>query len=270
MEKMSLDEQKKVLIDMLDYLHKICVSNNINYSLIAGSLIGAVRHKGIIPWDDDIDVILTFEEYNKLITYFSKNNDNERYKLFTYTNNDTYYYPFAKLIDTHTYVNEYGCDDIKDYGVYIDIFSFNNAPKNKILLKLHYGLINILMKMIQSSCYNTVSKEKNFYLLRKFKNKVCHLIGHKILIKMYIKISTIYNSNPNSPYYISTWPIYGLKKEVHLKENMDEYKIVKFDKIKAMIFANYDKILRETFGDYMTPPPIEEQVTHHSMDCFWK
>ena len=75
MKKISIKEQQLLLIEMLDYITKICDKNNINYSLIGGSLIGAIRHKGMIPWDDDIDIILMPNEYEKLIDILKKKND---------------------------------------------------------------------------------------------------------------------------------------------------------------------------------------------------
>ena len=105
MKKIEIDEQKKIMVEILEYFDKVCRENNINYSLIGGSLIGAIRHKGIIPWDDDIDVILTRENYLKIISLLEKENDN-RFKILTQNTCNDYSFPFPKLIDKRTYVVE--------------------------------------------------------------------------------------------------------------------------------------------------------------------
>ena len=92
MKKMTEKECKKVMLDILDYIDKICRKNNIKYSLFCGSLIGAIRHKGIIPWDDDIDIILLKEEYDKLVKILEK--ENAYYKIISYENTNGYYAPY--------------------------------------------------------------------------------------------------------------------------------------------------------------------------------
>ena len=101
MKLMNDKEFKKELVNILVEFDKICSDNNIDYSLIGGSLIGAIRHKGIIPWDDDIDVIMTKENYDKLLSIVDNYKDNDI--CFINNNiNSEYYYPFLKMINKKT------------------------------------------------------------------------------------------------------------------------------------------------------------------------
>lgn len=129
MKEINIDNSKKVMIDILTYIDNICRKNNIKYTLVGGSLIGAIRHKGIIPWDDDIDIGLLPGEYEKLIKCLKASN-NEKYKLLDIDTEPTYYYPYAKLIDNRTICKELYLKGIDNYGIFVDIFKYNNIPND--------------------------------------------------------------------------------------------------------------------------------------------
>lgn len=269
MKKIEIEEHKKILVEILKYINDICIENDIKYSLTGGSLIGAIRHEGIIPWDDDIDIILTHNEYVKLINVLSKIN-NKRYKILTHEINDSYFYPFAKLVDTKTILHEKNIKNIDDYGVYVDIFEYNCFPNNKIISKLHYNKIFFYKYLIGR--YATINKSSI-----KISKKIMHFfidclvkhIGITKIIQKYKQLNNKYNSK-NTNYLVGNWCAYGINKELQLKKNMDKYKIVKFENIEAMIFENYDEILKTTFGNYMELPPIEKRITHHNTEIYWK
>ena len=131
MKKINIVEQKKIMVEILAYFDKVCRQNNINYSLIGGSLIGAIRHQGIIPWDDDIDVILSRDNYLKIIEILEKDDD-ARFKILTKNNTKDYFFSFPKLVDKRTYVVEHqNLEQISEYGIYIDIFSYNFMPNSQ-------------------------------------------------------------------------------------------------------------------------------------------
>ncbi|MBO6145661.1 MAG: LicD family protein [Bacilli bacterium] len=265
MKKISIKEQQLLLIEMLDYITKICDKNNINYSLIGGSLIGAIRHKGMIPWDDDIDIILMPNEYEKLIDILKKKND--KYYLLE-SNNQDYSYPFSKLIDRRTFLIEEGQEVIENYGVYLDIFKYKYVSNNKIIRYIQYKTIVLVKMLIGSSAQNRdkIKKEKN--IIKRLRNFIAHIIGNNNLIKIY---ENMYRNNiKKTNYILSNWPAYGFKKEIQLTDNMKLYKKVKFENIESMISSNYDEILKTTFGDYMKLPPKEKRKSHHKMKVYWR
>lgn len=266
MKPILLSEQKKILIEILKYIDNICKENNINYTLIGGSLIGAIRHDGIIPWDDDVDIGLIHDEYNKLLAAIEKDN-NPIYKLLTNDNNETYFYPFAKVVDTRTIVKELNYKTIKDYGVYVDIFEYNAAPDSRINQYIHYKKIFIAKRLLGMCAIDEKSVKAKMY--KRIARKLVNKIGVQKLIYLYNKLIHKYNSKEKG-YVISNWPCYGYKKEFHKKEYLLKYTRHKFENIDAMIIKNYDEMLKTTFGDYMTPPPEEKRVTHHHMEVYYK
>ena len=130
MERMSKEELRKTQIGILDYFTNICEENGINYFLTYGTLLGAIRHKGYIPWDDDIDVAMLREDYDKLIDVFNTNN-NSRYRFSCVENDPLCMYPFGKIIDENTILYERGEQGI-EIGVYIDVFVYDNAPMESL------------------------------------------------------------------------------------------------------------------------------------------
>ena len=268
MRRIETVEQKQIMIKLLKYFDEICRDNNINYSLIGGSLIGAIRHHGIIPWDDDVDVILTKENYKKIMTVL-ENESNSKYKLLNSKTCSNYYLPFPKLIDRETYVVEpQMLKQIDEYGIFIDIFCYIDIPKEekeKIKIVRKIKLINSLLSRKKIDLKNENLKQ-NF--LRINKNIISKIIGYRKLLKI---INSTYNKMEqlNSKYLISNWPIYPIEKEIQLKENTIEYVDVQFENMTAMIFKNYDEILKTTFGNYMELPPKDKRVSH-GLEAYWR
>lgn len=267
MKKISTEESKKIMINILNYLDDVCRRNNIKYTLVGGSLIGAIRHKGIIPWDDDIDVGLLPEEYNKLMKCL-KNGNNGKYKLLDIDTEKTYYYPFAKLVDTDTICNEIYLKKINNYGVFIDIFKYNNIPSDLNDIKRYY---NITMK-IRKQLYKAIQIDsKNFFkkIFHKFFGNLITIKTTRKITKKYIKYTEKYNNRKCKNVMIN-WTPYGAERETHLKTSFDSYIDAKFENIKVMIIKDYNRVLTNIFGDYMTPPPKEKQKSEHNLEAFWK
>lgn len=262
MKKIGTVEYKKRLVEMLEYLDTICRNNNINYSLYAGSLIGCVREGGIIPWDDDIDVFIPREK----IDYLTKivNNDNSDYMIMSYDNNKSYYYPFPKLIDKRTIVKETNLGTIDNYGIFIDLFQYNNIPNNIILKNIHYYKIKFYEQLI-----NGYALKESKTILKKARNCFAKTIGLKNIMKRYYKVANKYN-HKKTKYVISNWPVYKKYKEIQEASNIIAFIDSKFESINAMIFKEYDKLLSTTFGDYMTPPPIDKRNPPHNITAYYK
>ena len=134
--KLDIDEIKEVELGVMDYIHNICKEKGINYSLAYGSLLGAVRHKGFIPWDDDLDIALKRDEYDKLYQAILEDN-NSIYKVVSWENDSRYPYPFYRVYDSRTvYENNYIQNDI-ELGICVDVFPFDDYKDvNKEITKL--------------------------------------------------------------------------------------------------------------------------------------
>lgn len=269
MIKMSNVEAKNELFKMLDYFNDFCRKNDIKYSLIGGSLIGAIRHKGMIPWDDDIDIILTKENYLKLKEIFNKKSKNDDYILFDYDFNKDFYFPFMKLINIKTYVDEHNSHKkIEEYGLFLDIFCYTDAPNDQ---KSRYNLYKKIRKYnsllsITSPFENGIDLKTR--VLRISKNIISSILGKNKIHKLEKK-AIFNNKYDGSDWVVSNWPVYSFEKEIQRKEDTLQYIDADFENIRVMIFKNYDNILKTTFGNYMELPPIEKRV-NHNMDVYWR
>ena len=251
---------------MLNYISNICEKNNIKYSLIGGSLIGSIRHKGIIPWDDDIDIILMPEEYKKLLKILIKNKS--EYKILIPGKNNSYPYPFCKIYNPKTVLIEKRQKEFGEYGIYLDIFAYHYISNNKLIQFFHYKMLTFLKILLSASMLKKEELNNETNCLKRIRNRISCLIGQEKLIKYYINLCD--KKKKKTKYVLSNWPTYGLKKEIQKSNNFDNYKNVKFENIDAMITENYDKVLKTTFGDYMKLPPKEKRVSNHNSIAYWR
>lgn len=267
MKRIEEKKQKEILVDILKYFDSVCRKNNIEYSLIGGSLIGAIRHKGMIPWDDDIDVILSKENFEKLIKVFEK--ENGKYKLLTQNSCAGYYYPFPKLVNTETYlVEEESLEQINEYGIFVDIFYYVHLPNDdkkirRVVKKMKF-LNNLLVR--KKINYKKYGVKKN--VLRFIKNALSKIIGYKTITEYLNNMINLINQ-PESDYVICNWPMYDINKEIQESKDIADYINVPFEDIDVMIFRNFDKILKTTYGDYMQLPP-EEKRKKHGLVAYWR
>jgi len=265
MKKLTINERKKIMLELLKYTDDICREHNIKYSLFAGSLIGTIRHHGYIPWDDDIDIILTKENYEKLKTILDKKTG--RYQTLKFGRGGERF-SFLKLIDTKTHLIE-GAQTTFDpyYGVYIDIFCYYPTSDNEKLRKKHYQKIKLLESLTSRGKLNFKNESLAQNTLRLGKNIISKIIGYKRLNQLFQKTMNKYH---DKTYIVSNWPAYGYQKEIQLAKNTKEYTDAKFENLTVMIFKNYDEILRTTFGDYMQLPPLEARKSRHTLKMWWR
>lgn len=257
MKKLNQEEIKTIQLKMLSYIDKLCQKNNIKYTLIGGSLIGAIRHKGMIPWDDDIDIGLVYDEYIKLIKVLR---ENDEYILLDHERNKKYYFPLAKLVDKSTKLIEKDFEPIDEYGVYVDIFCYRTVPSGKKAKKYFnkQKKYNFMLGGIKK-----VNKEKNLfkYIIKIFRYCFVHIIGKEYYFNKIDKLHSKYE-NIKSDNLLSEWNVYSFDNEIKNVDMFKEYIRVPFENIEVSILKNYDEFLRTSYGDYMKLPPEDKRVTH--------
>ena len=269
MNAINKDEHKKILLNLLREFINICDKNNIKYSLIGGSLIGVIRHGGMIPWDDDIDIILMEEEFEKLENVIV-NYKNDRYKFVNHETSEDNYYPFYKFIDTYTILEEEKIKNIKDNGVFLDIFKYINVPKNKLKSKVFFSKIKLIRKLLILSITKKETRVVEKKLLNKLLYKISDMIGSNNIVKIYMNLKNKSKKYNKSKYIMCEWPTYKLEKEIMNKEDYESYIVKRFDGIDVTIFNNYDKILTTTFGNYMELPPLNKRNNTHNLKVYYR
>lgn len=261
MKKIELDEIKKIELDILKFVANVCDKNGINYFLIAGTLLGAIRHDGFIPWDDDIDIALKREDYLKLRDILL-NMDDDQFEIIDNSNNPSYFYPFYKVIDKRTLIEEPDFKHIDNYGIYIDIFAIDGMPNDTKKVNSHYKKIKNTQRLIY---YLNTKKIVDSNPIKRFGKTLikfyAKILGNRKIIYKYNSLCSQYSVD-DSALSISNWPIYKVDSEVKPSKLFNNITDHVFENEKFKIPADYDEVLSRSYGDYMTPPPIDKRRIH--------
>ncbi len=259
-KKIPSEEIKKIEISILDYIASVCEENNIGYYLAYGTLLGAIRHHGFIPWDDDIDLYMLREDYMKFIKLVNNKQD-ERFRLFTIYNDDSFYYEFAKVIDSKTILHVENVKDNPNEGVWVDIFPLDNISK---WVKIQKCFINVSVACRILSVYKRFPSEKRnkvFYPLWLFSK----MIGPRFFLKMTEKFAMRGNNEEMVGYMASM----GISHFYFPKKWCDRICMVDFEGKKYPAFEQYDDYLKYQYGDYMQLPPEDKRISH-PVEAYWR
>ena len=270
-KKITLQEMKNLEIEILKQVDKICKENNLKYSLMDGSLIGAIRHKGFIPWDDDNDIMMPRPDYEKLKKIMI-NNPIDNLKYMSSDTQEDCYYPFAKIVSTKTSIKEHKAKEIKDYGVFIDVFPIDGVSNNKIKRYIQTRTVAMLRNLIRISSYEKqISENKMKKIIKKFLTIITQLIGTNRMTKKVQKLMKKY-SYESSKYVTLIYNDISInKRKIYGKDIFEKISYKPFEDKEFCVIDDYDKYLTDLFGDYMTPPPSEKQKSNHNFDRLeWK
>lgn len=263
MKKLNLDEIKKIEFEILLHIKYVCEKNNIKYTLIGGTLLGAVRHKGFIPWDDDIDIALPLPDYDRLISILK---DDKKYKLYYDFGNPSYYYDFAKLVDTKTIVFERNKSKKDSLGVWVDIFPVIGVSNEENFLQLDKNLRELNTKVFSSIrlnyCYDASIIKRIFkFFVKSYRFFSLKRVGTKKLKEMRDKVRRETPFSKSN--LVGVVPsIYGMKT-VFPKKVFDSYSSLIFEGVSFSVVDSWDYVLKQMYGDYMILPPVEERASSH-------
>lgn len=262
MTEISETEQKKLLLEMMQKFDSICEQYNLKYSLAYGSMLGAVRHKGFIPWDDDIDVLMPRKDYEKLL---SLKYEDDTFIIKSYRYSENYYYIFAKMMNKKTYIKEANRGET-DSGLFIDIQPVDYVDEGDKNFKLSVKKAMRTRNLIDHLGGNTSREESRNFIAYVLKN-----VGH-LLLDPFRKtiLSHIDNKyiKDNGAYCANF--IYDPTTAPHRANLWDEITDYPFENITVKGFKNYDEYLSKKYGDYMKLPPVEEQKSLHTFKAYLK
>lgn len=267
----QLRELQLAQVDILKEIHRVCEKLGIKYTLSCGTALGAVRHNGFIPWDDDIDIAMIREDYNRFIKY-AKQELESNYFIQTYETDPQYTLEFAKVRNSLTTMIEGQTQSLKiNKGVYIDIFPIDRASKYKHIRRIDNFLLSVI-NIIKFSCTKEYCEKSSNRFVRKIRKAilpVSKMIGTQKLCYIETKLMSRHNkSNSNITFgeSIQGVPAHRIKDDKLINISIFEETIkCKFEKEEFYIVKEYDEYLSTLYGDYMKLPPKEKQVPHHNI-----
>ncbi len=267
MRELKIDEIREIQIMLLDEVVKFCEQKKLRYFLGYGTLLGAIRHRGYIPWDDDIDLIMPRPDYEKLISSYSSLSS--QFKIYSQTTDCDYYLPFAKFSHENTVFREMTDVVYNKIGVNIDIFPIDglssdesNRTKSVKKQKIWRNILNL--KFISIS--KNRSLLKNIVLVigkAAFWN-----VDYRKVVKKMNEYASIHPFDSSQLVGCTVWN-YG-EREIMERRIFSDSISVEFEGKNYLAPADYKKYLENLYGDYMKLPPIEKRNTHHVYKAFLK
>ncbi len=255
------DEQLKKLqnveLELLIEFDRICRKHNIIYSIYGGTLLGAVRHKGFIPWDDDADVAISRAEYNKFLAVIDKELDPNEYYYHNMNLTKGYRWGYGKLRRKNTEFVRINQEYMPyEQGIFMDVFVFDNVPDNYILRAICNFQAFLYRKALYSrvGVHTTTGKSRLAF-------KVLNLIPEESLKKSYNRFVKRRNRKHTNWVKCLTWPAYNKaygSERYWLEDTID----IDFEGHMLKACREYDRFLTFKYGDYMTLPPVSERKVH--------
>ena len=270
MRQISDEELLQLQLDILRDVDAFCRNNQIEYFLVGGTGIGAVRHGGYIPWDDDIDIGMTRPNYNRFIETF--NGKISHLRVYAPELNWNYYASYANVCDMRTVLLEGANGHRKDeIGVKIDIFPYDAVPEKR----KEFEINRKKARRLSYFCYikrHLINKDKRI----NFRTK-CYYIGLKVLLFPFTyaflqkKLHALSQQVPyNESIYLEKIVFPYKKNKPCKKELFESYCDMKFEDIIVRNLKGYDEYLISVFGDYMKLPPEDQRTSHHGFKAYWK
>lgn len=264
-----LKELHTTLIEILDYCDQICKKNKLTYFLAGGTALGAERHQGFIPWDDDLDIVMPRKDYEKLLKIIL-NDSNSLYRVQNQDTEDNYFLAFSKIRKQGTLFREKITDGLyKDNGIYIDVFPLDTIDdRSSFTLKIDIFRLKLLIHVLRfrsckkyyketSTCVKYLIDNVLAFPYRFFSNKRLLERANKIMIKR----------NGNEPRYVASFAgLYSVNKEIMEYNIYYPPRMVSFEGKKYPCLSKIELYLERMYGNYMELPPENKRHTHEPLE----
>lgn len=260
-----LAKMHQVHLSLADELRRICEKYDIKYFMLAGTLLGAIRHKGFIPWDDDMDFGMFRPDFEKFLKVADHELNKEKYYLQTDRKEKYYTFNFVKIRLNGTKVLEDFSSHVDvNQGIYIDIFPLDSISDNRLEALIQYDFFWYYRNLLWVKC-GYGSKQRESKISFKIARILSHFYSIGTLKKCKNKIITKYMGKQTKKVVTSDGN-YGLKKETIDADLMNEIIMYKFEDREYPGFRDYDRYLSYFYGDYMKLPPIEKRNHHGRLE----
>lgn len=270
-----MDTRKETVQDTLPMLHeallyltdevdRICRKNDITYSLTGGSMLGAVRHKGFIPWDDDMDIAMLRPEYERFLAV-CKSDLRDDFEIQTIETDPEYFYGYGKILLKGTSLVQQGHERTKcKKAIFVDIFPLDTVPANPALRKKQGAKNYVLNKLLErkAGCSlhqgQSIGKRAAYCALEI----VSRMVPFEFMRKRLIENMTSCKDS-DSLYVCNFGGYYGYEKETTLKKYFEQIEYTAFEDRQYPVSRFYDEYLTSIYGDYMKLPPVEKRRAHN-------
>ena len=262
---MTTDDIKKIELEILTDVAEYCEKNAIRYYLSGGSMLGAVRHHGFIPWDDDIDIQMPRPDYERFINEYS----NPVYSVCCWEHDKDYLCTYAKVEDTRTVLAENG-DFGRNVGISIDVFPVDGLPADEKKMDRRIRKMKALWGLVVCATVKDISKRTK---IKRLEIRIMRVIYKLFPLKSYatgcvIREAQKYPFDFSDKVATVVWG-YG-KREVISKSTATDYIKLDFEGRQFNVPRNYEDYLCHVYGDYMKLPPEQERVYKHHAKAWWK
>ena len=257
----DLKHLKNIELDMFNDFINFCDKHDLNYNIFAGSALGTVRHKGFIPWDDEIDIAMLRQDYEKFLKLFKEYGNHDKYELvnwhtqFGVDENLYTHMTFICLKNTSLYPNY-------KIGIYLDLHVLDYVPNTKFKRFLYskHMQFNSFATTIFKDTYSSEKTQRFGHFIRVL-FKIFHITPN-FMARLFTK--RVLKYRPENSTHVSDDSYYFTK--FFPKEYFNDLIKLEFENLEVKIPKEYDKILRMIYGDYMQLPPEEERVNHNGSD----
>jgi len=260
MNPVDLRKMQLIQLDMLLEVDRICKQHQIKYCIIAGTLLGAVRHGGFIPWDDDIDVAMLRHEYEKFSKVWEKELNHNKFFFQTMDNTKNYRWGYGKIRRVGTEFIRKGQEHMKHAtGVFIDIFPLDNVPDNFRLRRLHNFICTLIRKLLWSKAGAKSDKSRFMRILYAV---IAMTVPKKAIKKMYDLLVRLSNKKETQMVRILTFPTPNNGHYGYYRRWYETLQDILFEGHYFPAAKDYDAYLTFKFGDYHQLPPVEGRQGH--------
>lgn len=262
-----VDDQKKMELDILSFFHDFCVKNNLQYFAIGGTLLGAVRHKGFIPWDDDVDVMMPRADYEQFLHLFA-HADAGHYSLASGDSNPDYPYNFVKIQDDRTILFEQSMT-YSFSGIYIDVFPMDFLSEDPVYREKINKKLDRLYALVGAKVLRWRPRHSR---LKTFAAALsCTFLAFVPVGRLRKKIDRLISLSSKNP--SSLVGILAIRKTIPAycfdAAWMTNVVLLPFEHLFIRAPREYTKVLETAYGDYMQLPPVEERsYTHSTLSYF--
>lgn len=266
MKELSTEEIQQCCLRILEYFDQFAKKNHLTYYLSGGTLLGAVRHKGFIPWDDDVDLMMPRPDYEKLLNIFHS----DKYRLSDCDRDEEYCSSYARMWDPSTILiwNKARAHE-KQLGCFIDIFPIDGFPENELMTKLHLCRAKIANAKVSMAVKEGYAETEKYVpvkkMLKGFFRKDANFYARNLN-----QLAQTYDFNSCSYAGVYGASIPHIFREKNEKSVYAKTVMLDFEHLKLPAPVGYDIYLKRLYGSYMELPPEDKRISIHNFRIYWR